>query len=316
LVEGIRIRELPIATEIVDTDVIVIDSVAQDDPTLTETRQILYPDLVKQLELDLEIEGGGGGVADPTDVIILPYDNPPRVFQVTLGDKTENNRYFKENSPGEISVQDKTYYIDGMEAPYMILTPGRTYRFELSEEVVNEFPMTIFAFRNRGDFNNPLTEEEGLVEGDGFVELTIRSKYRNFYYDCKLGQGFGGNQYDYMGNGILNPDGDEDFNNPINPDNPWPLIEALQASVGTIGNSIAEFSQSIASINDDLLTTNVKLNEMNKESDDNDELHAAEIIRNHQAVMDSIANLKEQLELSDLQLNQRIDDMGDVLELE
>ena len=306
MAEGIKIRELPSTVMVEGTDVLVIDTVSEDDPTLTETKQIRYEDLVSQLELDLEIPDGTSQV-DILDPIIMPQKDEVHVFLVTVGERTEASRFYGMGN------NTKSYYIDGLEAPYMILSPGRTYRFEMDDETKTNYPISIFGFRGKfPDVFNDGELKPFVEKGDGYVDYKVVDEHRNVWYDVITPSGSDTEDYRYMGNGILNPDGDDDFDD-VN--SPWPMIEALQLSIGTINNSIADFSEAIANINNSILANSNQITNVDIESDQNDEDHVNMIEQNtnlieqnYNSVVESINSLKAQLELADQQLNQKIED--------
>ena len=304
MAEGIKIRELPTTIMAEGSDVLVIDTVSEDDPTLTETKQIRYEDLVSQLELDLEIPDGTSQV-DILDPIIIPQKEEVYVFLVTVGPKTEANRFY------DMGTTDKCYYLNGLESPFLILSPGRTYRFEMDDETKTNYPISMFGFRGKfpGVFNDgeliPFVDK-----GDGYVDYKVVDEHRNIWYDVITPFGGYAEDYRYMGNGILNPDGDADFDD-VN--NPFPMIESIKLSVGTINESIENFSQAIQNINNSILENSNQITEVDEESDANDITHSNLIQQNYDSVVESIESLKEQLELADQQLNQKIDDTKEEL---
>ena len=65
-----------------------------------------------------------------------PASAETKNFAVTVAAKTSNNRY----SGGS----GNAYYIDGIEAPFLTLTPGRTYRFTLSSSDMTSHPFRFY----------------------------------------------------------------------------------------------------------------------------------------------------------------------------
>ena len=65
-----------------------------------------------------------------------PASAETKNFAVTVAAKTSNNRY----SGGS----GNAYYIDGVEAPFLTLTPGRTYRFTLSSSDMTSHPFRFY----------------------------------------------------------------------------------------------------------------------------------------------------------------------------
>ena len=64
------------------------------------------------------------------------YSSDTKVFNVTVASKTANHRY----SGGSGSA----YYIDGVESPFLTLTPGMTYRFLLSSSDMSSHPFRFY----------------------------------------------------------------------------------------------------------------------------------------------------------------------------
>jgi hypothetical protein len=65
-----------------------------------------------------------------------PASAETKNFAVTVAAKTSNNRYSGGSS--------NAYYIDGVEAPFLTLTPGRTYRFTLSSSDMSNHPFRFY----------------------------------------------------------------------------------------------------------------------------------------------------------------------------
>ncbi len=70
-----------------------------------------------------------------------PASAETKNFAVTVAAKTSNNRY----SGGS----GNAYYIDGIEAPFLTLTPGRTYRFTLSSSDMTNHPFRFYLEADR-----------------------------------------------------------------------------------------------------------------------------------------------------------------------
>ena len=70
-----------------------------------------------------------------------PASAETKNFAVTVAAKTSNNRY----SGGS----GNAYYIDGIEAPFLTLTPGRTYRFTLSSSDMSNHPFRFYLEADR-----------------------------------------------------------------------------------------------------------------------------------------------------------------------
>jgi hypothetical protein len=70
-----------------------------------------------------------------------PASAETKNFAVTVAAKTSNNRYSGGSS--------NAYYIDGIEAPFLTLTPGRTYRFTLSSSDMSSHPFRFYLEADR-----------------------------------------------------------------------------------------------------------------------------------------------------------------------
>lgn len=84
--------------------------------------------------------GGGGG--EPSgggqlDYVMFNTSAEPVVFKVTVGDKTPANHLFGIGS-------DKCYYLNGVEAPNLILGSNRTYVFDQSDISNVGLPLNFF----------------------------------------------------------------------------------------------------------------------------------------------------------------------------
>ena len=150
-------------------------------------------------------------------------------INVTVGDKVNHRDLGKGTS--------KSFYLDGKEAPFLILTPGRTYMFhqdDSSNAINKRCRLRIYAFRDKGTFGAYM-EEEGFVEysneevgNEGcYTKLIMKNDYQyiQIYYQAEVNE--------YMGNGIFNPDGSEVFSI-------GPYIESLQQQINTINDQLKD----------------------------------------------------------------------------
>ena len=163
----------------------------------------------------LALDTGTGATAEENIVHI----------NVTVGDKV-NHRDLGSGS-------NRCFYLDGKEAPFLILTPGRTYMFhqEDSSNAINKrCRLRIYASRDKGF---TYIEEAGFVEysneGVGtegcYTKLIMKNDYQyiQVYYQAEVNG--------YMGNGIFNPDGSEIFSI-------GPFIDSLQAQINSINEQL------------------------------------------------------------------------------
>ena len=179
-----------------------------EDVTLTDvkTNDVLVYDGTKWI--NGESAGGVGDyIALKCDSEVASEENIVHI-DVTIGNKV--NHRFKDKG------SSRSYYLDGEEAPFLILTPGRTYIFHQDDksnetlgEDPNQYRLTFYPWVDKGPpFNFPI-DFPGLVEYSNedpgttgyYTKLVLIENYQyiQIYYQAKLEE--------YMGNGIFNPDG-------------------------------------------------------------------------------------------------------------
>ena len=72
------------------------------------------------------------------DALIAPPKRADTVnILVTVGSKTTDNRYYNQGS-------SNCYFLNGVESPFLTLTPGRTYRFTLSSGDMTSHPFRLY----------------------------------------------------------------------------------------------------------------------------------------------------------------------------
>ena len=69
--------------------------------------------------------------------IISKYISTTKTYTVTVATKASTHRYYNSGSPNG-------YVIDGVPAPYITLTPGNTYRFDMSHTTNSTHPLYFF----------------------------------------------------------------------------------------------------------------------------------------------------------------------------
>ena len=135
------------------------------------------------------------------------------------------------------SGSNRCFYLDGKEAPFLILTPGRTYMFhqdDSSNKTLSNNPdqyrLRIYTVRDRGftyineagfvEYSNEEPGNEGC-----YTKLIMKNfyEYIQVYYQAE--------DEEYMGNGIFNPDGSELFSI-------GPFIDSLQAQINSINEQL------------------------------------------------------------------------------
>ena len=111
-----------------------------------------------------------------------PASAETKNFAVTVAAKTSNNRYSGGSS--------NAYYIDGVEAPFLTLTPGRTYRFTLSSSDMSNHP---FRFYLEADKSTSYTTD--VTTAATYTEIKVTDTTPTvLHYQCS--------SHGYMGNSI------------------------------------------------------------------------------------------------------------------
>ena len=106
-----------------------------------------------------------------------------KVFNVTVATKSSNHRYSGSGS-------GNAYYIDGIESPFITLTPGRTYRFLLSSSDMSSHP---FRFYLEADRTTAYTN--GVTSTSTYTEIIITDTTPTvLFYQCS--------SHAYMGNAV------------------------------------------------------------------------------------------------------------------
>jgi len=111
-----------------------------------------------------------------------PASAETKNFAVTVAAKTSNNRYSGGSS--------NAYYIDGVEAPFLTLTPGRTYRFTLSSSDMSNHP---FRFYLEADKSTAYTTD--VTSTSTYTEIIVTDTTPTvLHYQCS--------SHGYMGNSV------------------------------------------------------------------------------------------------------------------
>ena len=171
MADGIKIRALNVTTTVKKADVLIVDKLN----TITNeniTYQINVNDFTNSLFTDNEVntlgnladvtlvnpqmgdylyydgvtwtnkkpDGSSGGGEFTGDAVIFESSTEPVIFKVTVSNKTDAHR-FKEANPNSLWA----FFIDGIEAPSMILAPGRTYRFDQSDSSNTNYNLRFYS---------------------------------------------------------------------------------------------------------------------------------------------------------------------------
>ena len=125
---------------------------------------------------------GTAAVFGGYSALSAPASAETKNFAVTVAAKTSNNRYSGGSS--------NAYYIDGIEAPFLTLTPGRTYRFTLSSSDMSSHP---FRFYLEADKSTAYTTD--VITAATYAQITVTDTTPTvLHYQCSA--------HGYMGNSI------------------------------------------------------------------------------------------------------------------
>ena len=124
-------------------------------------------------------------------------------FTVTSASKTSAHRYYGSGS-------SLGYFIDGVESPFITLTPGRTYRFDQSDASMATHGIRFYQTANKTNVYTTNVTESGVAgQAGAYIEITITDSTPGvLHYQC--------NNHDYMGNAMQNNTASGDFNTLLN----------------------------------------------------------------------------------------------------
>jgi len=111
------------------------------------------------------------------NIISQPY-GPTETIIVTVAPKTVNNRYYNEGNAN-------SYYLDGKEAPFLTLVPGRTYRFDQSDPTNTAYPLRFYYdSANDSVYGGGINVVGAQGTAGAYVDITItESSPQVIYYD-------------------------------------------------------------------------------------------------------------------------------------
>lgn len=214
MAEGVRIRNLDKTTEVESDDVFILDRKSAVDPTISVTQSITYDHILSKITTDINNSGGGSSDFDPAEglnyVAFKPSDSPVEIV-VTVGPKTESHRYYNYTDSEGNSAATESYYFDSLEAPFLILVPGITYRLDVSDFSNTNFPMKFYV-TPKPEFSDigidRITRVGGAGSAGAYIDIKLEGNVdpRIFYVSD--------NNF-YMGNQIFDPGCDEAFENPF-----------------------------------------------------------------------------------------------------
>ena len=110
--------------------------------------------------------------------IISQPNGPTESIIVTVDSKTANNRYYNEGN-------SNAYYLDGKEAPFLTLVPGRTYRFDQSDPTNTAYPLRFYYdSANDSVYGGGINVVGAQGTPGSYIDITItESTPQVIYYD-------------------------------------------------------------------------------------------------------------------------------------
>jgi len=134
---------------------------------------------VPQYNLDVR-KGSIGGY----DTLVAQHSDVVKEISVVVASKTNDHRYQGQGS-------GNGYVLDGIEAPVLTLTPGRTYKFNLSSSDMSNHP-----FRFYLDEGKTVQYTTNVTTTSTSAQITITDDTPNIlHYQCS--------SHGYMGNALI-----------------------------------------------------------------------------------------------------------------
>ena len=134
---------------------------------------------IPQYNLDVR-KGSIGGY----DTLVAQHSDVIKEIAVTVASKTNDHRYQGQGS-------GNGYVLDGIEAPVLTLTPGRTYKFNLSSSDMSSHP-----FRFYLDEGKTVQYTTNVTTTATSAQITITDDTPNIlHYQCS--------SHGYMGNALI-----------------------------------------------------------------------------------------------------------------
>ena len=276
MADGIKIRELKLTNIIGTNDVFVIDklsNITQENVTFQISFKDFKDNYIGDAAVDdpqenqILVYNGTQWVnresssIDADEIVLegallFPVSKEPLVFNVTVRDRTDANRFF------EATTSDKAFYINNEEAPALVMGPGRPYRFDISHPSCSGFSLKFYTLPTNSGVFAPYTYNttyvgEGGEEG-AYAEVVFTQQYEEFFgtpslteesprvlfYNCISSDG-----HDFMGNSMLNIGRIQDVEFSTGDDGggiigPFDLMD----KVSTLETQVAELTAHVANL--------------------------------------------------------------------
>jgi len=133
----------------------------------------------------LDVRGSIGGF----DNLGAPHSDTIKVFTVVVATKTNDHRYNGQGS-------SLGYKIDGVESPFLTLTPGRTYRFDQSDGTNSSHPINFYLESDKTtNYTTGVTVNGTAGNSGAYTQIVVGDETPIIlHYQCT--------NHGYMGNAI------------------------------------------------------------------------------------------------------------------
>jgi len=133
----------------------------------------------------LDVRGSIGGF----DNLGAPHSDTIKVFTVVVATKTNDHRYNGQGS-------SLGYKVDGVESPFLTLTPGRTYRFDQSDNSNSNHPINFYLESDKTTTYSTGVTVNGTAGNSGaYTQIVVGDETPVvLHYQCT--------NHGYMGNAI------------------------------------------------------------------------------------------------------------------
>ena len=141
---------------------------------------------VPQYKLDVR-KGSIGGYDD----LRAPHSDVIVEIEVTVADKTDDHRY-------QGSGSNSAYVLDGIQSPFLTLTPGRTYRFKQDDNTNSTHPLRFYLEADKTTQYTTNVTTNGTAGSSGaYTQIVVSDETPVvLHYQCS--------SHAYMGNAIAN----------------------------------------------------------------------------------------------------------------
>ena len=133
----------------------------------------------------LDVRGSIGGF----DNLGAPHSDTIKVFTVVVATKTNDHRYNGQGS-------SLGYKVDGVESPFLTLTPGRTYRFDQSDNSNSNHPINFYLESDKTTtYSTGVTVNGSAGSSGAYTQIVVSDETPVvLHYQCT--------NHGYMGNAI------------------------------------------------------------------------------------------------------------------